>query len=140
MRTVAVLCLLAGSVTGFHISPACGPRHARHSAIAMKSATAAREQDVRFLVSSVSSFVANLSGAKPQPPTAADIESYCEHQQTKITILLEEAAKLRACEDEMECSVEEAGTKVKWTDIDGNAATDAAWLEPTRPTSHKFGF
>ena len=106
----------------------------------MKTATESREQDVRFLISSVSSFVANLSGAKPQPPTAADIESYCEHQQTKITILLEEATKLRACEDEMECGVEEAGTKVKWTDIDGNAATDAAWLEPTRPNRGKFGF
>ena len=140
MKIVAVLCLLAGSVTGFHISQAYGPRHARHSAIAMKTMTEAREQDVRFLISSVSLFVAKLSGAKPQPPTAADIESYCEHQQTKINILLEEAATLRACEDEMECSVEEAGTKVKWTDIDGNAATDAAWVEPTRPTGGKFGF
>jgi hypothetical protein len=140
MKIVAVLCLLAGSVAGFHISPLCGPRHARHSAIAMKTATETREQDVRFLVSSVSLFVAKMSGAKPQPPTATDIESYCEHQQTKVDILLAEAAKLRACEDEMECDVEEAGTKVKWTDIDGNAATDAAWLEPTRPKSRKFGF
>ena len=110
------------------------------SAIAMKTATETREQDVRFLVSSVSSFVANMSGAKPQPPTAADIESYCEHQQTKIELLLAEADKLRVCEDEMlECDVEEV-TKVKWTDIDGNVATDAAWLEPTRPKRRKFGF
>ena len=140
MKIVAVLCLLAGSVTGFHISPLCGPIRARHSAIAMKTATETREQDVRFLVSLVSTFVADMSGEKPQPPTAADIESYCEHQQTKIELLLAEADKLRVCEDEMlECDVEEV-TTVKWTDIDGNVATDAAWLEPTRPKSRKFGF
>ena len=99
----------------------------------MTSQSEARERDVKAIIAglnSVSTFIATTMGAKPLAPTAKDIESYCADQQRKINLLLAEAAKLRACEDEMEeCSTEEAGTKVRWTDLDGNAATDAAWLK-----------
>ena len=76
----------------------------------------------------MSKYIAKMGNSKPRPPTANDIEAYCTDQQQRIDLLLAEAATLRACEQEQECAVEEAGAKVQWTDIDGNTATDAAWL------------
>lgn len=64
---------------------------------------------------------------KPRAPSVDDITKYCEWQQKKIDLLKAEVTLMKAAED--------AGTKgkakdqkVRWTDIDGNVATDAAWL------------
>ena len=130
MRASAVVCLLFASLAAsFQVGPTHMAAARRPHAVSMKTAAEAREEDVRKLVSSVSSFIAKASGQKAAPPTASDIEQYCEDQKRKIELLVEEAAKLRACEDEMGCEIDEMGSKVKWTDIDGNSATDAAWLK-----------
>ena len=132
MRAAVVACLLFACVAASFQPPMCtasiraplctAGTHQPHAVVAMKTAAQAREEDVRKLVSSVTTFISKVSGQEAAPPTASDIEAYCEDQKRKIGLLMEEAAKLRACEDEM-------GSKVKWTDIDGNSATDAAWLK-----------
>jgi hypothetical protein len=81
-------------------------------------------EDIGRLISAVSTFVAKADASrmqKPLPPTAADIEAYCADQQRKVALLLEEAEKLKKADS--------SGTKVRWTDIDGNTATDAPWLK-----------
>ena len=56
--------------------------------------------------------------------SAECIEAYCARQQKKIDLLLAEAKTMREAE-----AAGGSSKKVRWTDIDGNDANDAAWLK-----------
>ena len=87
--------------------------------VVMKRADDAREQLLPDIVKGLNAVSKFVSSGKLEPPTAEDIEKFCAAEQKKIDLLLEEASLMKA----------EGGSKVKWTDIDGNKATDAAWLK-----------
>ena len=102
------------------------------------SASKAREAllpDIVKALSDVSMFIAQTAEEadasrqrKPVAPSVECVEEYCAAERKKTDLLMAEAALMRVAE--------KAGTKpkakdqkVRWTDIDGNTATDAAWLK-----------
>jgi len=114
--------------------------------------------DIRQALDEVSLFISKASHQrKPLAPSAACIERYCRHcfynyarphhhrhpyhscwwgdskgspiyQQWKIDLLLAEAKALRECEALPQSALDEV-CEVRWTDIDGNDAADAAWCD-----------
>lgn len=103
-----------------------------------KSATEAREAllpDIVNALNDVSMFMAKTvteadksRQGKPRAPSAECIEKYCKAQQNKIDLLLAEAKLMKEAEA-AGTKPQAKGQKVRWTDIDGNTATDAAWLK-----------
>jgi len=107
-------------------STASAPR----AAVTMKkSMSEARERllpDILNALDNVSQFIVEADAdrqRKPSVPTVAHIEAYCEAQQKKIDLLKAEIALMN------EGSTDENTKTVRWTDIDGNAWTDAPWLK-----------
>lgn len=131
LRHTAFFALLFATASSLMVgSPALQPSLASISMRDPDSRSASREKllpDILNALNDVSVFIAKADASrmrKPEAPSAECIEQYCARQQKKIDLLQAEAKLLREAD-----AAAGGSSKVRWTDIDGNEATDAAWLK-----------